>query len=503
MDIFFTDPTAPSHAPGAERLPKGALRAFAGLDVPADMPFFLDTDGSYPRLLNQFLRDLPVMGCPASNTWRAYALDLQGFLAHLAETGCPRGLLDVEFDDLRSYRDRRRNGTPASVSATTWNRCLAALQKFFDWAVNRGHLERTPFRYRRGVSRFGGFARINTLHETEPGGDEVKCVSHAEYRLFRSVGLRGTTLDGLTPDPSFSGRNVQRNVAIADLLLSTGMRVIEGVSILRSELPATPRGVAASGAHRFRVASHTAKRMRSRTVLIPSRQLSALAKYADEDRANTVVVNAERGAYEPGRDWRLMRHCQGRKIRLLDAPGNRPEALDRMTPRLRRSLLVADDLGRPIEPAALFLNEEGRPVTDEAVRATFARASQRCAALLGEDFDVSPHTLRHTFAVHMLSVLLREHMRVRDLATLRQRRDEVGIDRFRELAINPLRILMTLLGHKSVETTYGYLTHIVDVGDLAGSAALAFDAELVDAPRLAHDAGTMVKDTTEPSGDDD
>ncbi len=500
MEIFFTDRTATAHVPDAGRLPQGALRAFAGFNVPVDMPFFLGSDGSYPRLLNQFLRDLPILGCPSSNTWRAYATDLQSLLAHLEVTNCPRGLLDLEFEDLRSYRDRRRNGEPAAVSAATWNRALAALQKFFDWAVARGHVDQTPFRYRNGMGRYG-VARINSLHEREPADDDVKCVSLAHYRLFRSVGLAGTAADGKTQDPSFSGRNAQRNVAIADLLLSTGMRITECISILRAELPAPPRGVARSGAHRFRVAGHTAKRRRSRTVLIPSRQLTALACYADEDRADTVAVAGERGAYVPGRDWHLMQHCGGRKVRLLDTPDARPLPLDATDPALRRSLLVVDDLGRPTEPAVLFLNEDGLPMTDEAVRATFNRASERCTTLLGEEIDVTPHTLRHTFAVHMLSVLLREHMRVRDLATLRATRDRVGIDVFRELAINPLRILMSLLGHKTVETTYGYLTHIVDIGDVAGAAALAFDAELVDAPRLALDAERMAEEAANSPGD--
>jgi len=81
--------------------------------------------------------------------------------------------------------------------------------------------------------------------------------------------------------------------------------------------------------------------------------------------------------------------------------------------------------GRRDAAPALFLGNKGRPLT----RVAFWRIVQRYARQAGIRTAVSPHTLRHSFATHML---------------------EGGAD---------LRSIQELLGHASIVTTQIY-THV-------------------------------------------
>jgi integrase/recombinase XerC len=79
----------------------------------------------------------------------------------------------------------------------------------------------------------------------------------------------------------------------------------------------------------------------------------------------------------------------------------------------------------PVESKALFLNSKGERLSDRSLRYIVYKWIAKAGAIAG----VSPHTLRHTFATHLL---------------------EGGAD---------LRMVQELLGHSSVATTQIY-THV-------------------------------------------
>jgi integrase/recombinase XerD len=104
-----------------------------------------------------------------------------------------------------------------------------------------------------------------------------------------------------------------------------------------------------------------------------------------------------------------------------------------ITERLRyfireaRPVLAARGDSRRAAPRAVFLNAQGRPLT----RQGFWLALQRAVAVSGVTMKVTPHTLRHSFATHLL----------RGGASLRH--------------------VQELLGHASIATTQIY-THLTD-----------------------------------------
>lgn len=85
----------------------------------------------------------------------------------------------------------------------------------------------------------------------------------------------------------------------------------------------------------------------------------------------------------------------------------------------------------------LFLNKSGTPLSDRGIR----RIVVKYARLIGVSGQVGPHTMRHTFASHLL---------------------QAGAD---------LRVIQELLGHSSLSTTQKYthvdIAHLMDIYDKA------------------------------------
>ncbi|SDM59387.1 integrase/recombinase XerD [Actinomyces ruminicola] len=124
---------------------------------------------------------------------------------------------------------------------------------------------------------------------------------------------------------------------------------------------------------------------------------------------------------------------KGRKERIVPMGQYAWEALDAYLVR-GRPVLAAKGRGAP----EVFLNTLGRPLSRQSAWAVLQRAAQR-AALTGaadtagdDDRHISPHTLRHSFATHLLAG---------------------GAD---------VRVVQEMLGHASVTTTQIYTKVTVD-----------------------------------------
>lgn len=133
----------------------------------------------------------------------------------------------------------------------------------------------------------------------------------------------------------------------------------------------------------------------------------------------------------------------------------------------RLRLMSVDARGRGLGPLWLWLGEGGQPLKGSTWQSAFRRANERCASF-GLDFTVHPHTLRHTFAVHMLGLLLRQTIRAMGMAEDRR----FTLAQIKRMLIgNPMRKL--LLGHSREKTVYLCL----DVLDEAQEIVLAALAE--------------------------
>jgi integrase/recombinase XerD len=116
-------------------------------------------------------------------------------------------------------------------------------------------------------------------------------------------------------------------------------------------------------------------------------------------------------------DGTVLLRGKGSKERLVPVGSYARDAVDRYLVRARPEL-VSTGAGTP----ALFLNARGGRLSRQSAWAVLVRAAERA----GVTRDVSPHTLRHSFATHLL---------------------DGGAD---------VRVVQELLGHASVTTTQVY-----------------------------------------------
>lgn len=116
---------------------------------------------------------------------------------------------------------------------------------------------------------------------------------------------------------------------------------------------------------------------------------------------------------------------KGNKQRLVPLGQRAMDSIGRYIERLRSDPRFAAVLRTDADKAPLFINKHGKRLSSRSVR----RKLDKYLNQVGLDSSISPHTLRHTFATHLLNN---------------------GAD---------LRAVQALLGHQSLSTTQVY-THL-------------------------------------------
>jgi site-specific recombinase XerD len=436
------------------------------------VPFVLDDRGRYDTTLNRFFRTCPTMGLRSANSLKAYAFDIVTWQRFLIERRDGKELWRADRDDLAAFHaSLRRSAVPYRIAASSWNRMVASLQKLYDWAVEDGLMAASPFGRELTMRRVRGGPRLapmRIVRAREPAArsSDLRFLDMPHYVLFREVGLRGRRDDD-TDDAAWRGRHGERNALFAELLVTTGLRLEEATSLLTLELPPTSRenSGAAQRSIAFRLPASVAKGRKSREIRLSHRWLRRLRDYIDLERPNAID---HRRAHDPraSNDGVVVILNHDRERLLIAQERGQPiwVRMDRLSPAERRYLVMDTDNGRP---AALWLNESGRPMTPAAWEAVFRRAGVRCRAL-GIDIEVTPRALRHTFATHMLAMLIRAQIG----STSRGHVDEAsGAAVYRRMIGDPLQKLQRLMGHASLTSTYQYLDTLEESRALVEAAA--------------------------------
>jgi site-specific recombinase XerD len=437
-------------------------RDAAGLD--RDIPRIVADGELYDPNLDRFFLELPLNGTGSRHSLRAIGYDIVVWVRFLDQA---RGKMvwSVSHDDVVAFHGARRRGTASHrISASSWNRSVASLDKLYRWGVQRGLIAASPFRHRQVWRRgFGGRRAAhedrNMAYEPSTAMFQPRFVSLETYRMFNRVGLRGLTSAG-HERACARDRNGLRNALFADLLVSTGLRLEEAGSLLACELDrmAIPEG--SQRQIRFDLAPPISKGNRGRTVLIPQRIIARLHDYIDIERSRAAAkFKARSGLLQMSRPICVERCANDpQMVQLSDGS---VVCTDRFTPEERLRLVLCRD-GVPEAPAALWLSEVGQPVRSNSWEAIFLRASRRCQNA-GFDIRISPHQLRHTFAVHMLAMLIEQQVG-------QAGPDASGMEAYRQLLSDPLQQVQRLLGHASITTTYVYLDQIAAQADTVDTA---------------------------------
>lgn len=479
--LFFTDRAALHRSVTAgdvaHSLPAETITAAERFGLSDGMPFVLGSDGSYDHDLNRFFRACPTMGVRSLNSLKAYARDIVTWLRFLEERRGGKTAWQADRDDIAAFHEVRRLSGPAHrLAAASWNRAVAALDKLYGWGIEEGLTAVAPFTYqKRWARRVGcGAALVVTANRARERGarqGNVRFLDIERFLLFRDVGLRGRLPDG-RPDPAARSRNGERNALFAEVLVTTGLRLEEASSLLTLELPHLTDVPAGARSVPVRLASATAKGVKGREYRLPVRLLRRMRHYVEVERANAAACLTTRACHVRMRRSIALVGQGHNGVVLDDGSGPVRVGLDLLRPAERHRLLSQTSQGGH-EPALLWLTEGGRPMPPSSWQAVFVRASARCRAF-GINLHVSPHMLRHSFAVHMLAMLIREQISwVLDSQGTGNERHGPA---YRRLIGDPLLKLQRLMGHSSIESTYIYLQHLEESRELVEAAVERWSA---------------------------
>jgi site-specific recombinase XerD len=415
---------------------------------------FIDVDGGLVSELNTFMTFLRSDGLSLKSA-NHYARDLHVFARYLRDLH-DKSMLHATSADIGGYRRLRREG-PARLrlAASSWKRASIALTRFYQWAASEevGLLLKAP---RTVFRRDGGYSE-----------DTIRMVSLDDYVAFRDRALIGR----------HSRRAPLRDAAFAELLVTTGMRLEEAASLLIGEMPDAEAGIFAGKRSAMVELSPTiTKGRKTRSVPYPKRVARRFVDtYVREERTQLVDRWRRAGGIRQIRHPLIGWRVDGGRVMIDGEVGAR--RLVTLQIEERRNLILLPKPGAPLDtaqPAALWLTERGQPMTTRAWQSIFRRASRQLSEDVAREISISPHTLRHVFAVHWLTHLIKG-----EVATLRNQ--SIG-DRTQEVYLkvvgDPLRRVQRWLGHASSLTTQRYLTYVDEAFEVLDQAAAALDHDL-------------------------
>jgi hypothetical protein len=141
-------------------------RAADGLD--SYIPVILRVEAIYDPDLDRYFLDLPLNGARSRHSLRAHGYDVLVWVRFLASVR-GKSVWQADADDVGAYhRARRRSDAEFRISASTWNRAIASLDKLYRWAEREGLIERTPFTHRQVWRRSHGGVERPSRAATTP-----------------------------------------------------------------------------------------------------------------------------------------------------------------------------------------------------------------------------------------------------------------------------------------------------------------------------------------------
>ena len=428
------------------------------------IPRILLNGALYDLQLDRFFQDLPLRGIRSRHSLRAYGYDILVWARFLFEARS-KTLWQADRQDVLAYhRARRRQVAAERIAASSWNRAVACLDRLYRWGVEAGIITQAPFTH-RSIWRRGyggrGAQMVGRNDAYEPGAraTDVTFITLADYRIFRDVGLRGL-LPGGEQRPGARDRNGIRNALFADILVTTGLRLEEASFLFASDLTSLDRSDGETRHLWLDLPDSLTKGNRGRQILFPGRLLEQARNYVAVERAHALEKFRQRAKWKSIENPIFVtQDGLGSRLRTCDGVNL---ALDQLNPEERGRVIICDQTDTPVEPAVLWVTEVGIPLQPNSWEVIFARASARCRSL-GFSIDVAPHRLRHTFAVHMLAMLIQN--RLRDAAL-----PAGSMEGYRQVLGDPLQQVQRLLGHASLATTYTYLNHIASRADTVDAA---------------------------------
>jgi site-specific recombinase XerD len=378
------------------------------------------------------------------NSIHAYARDALEFGKFLDTRGI--GVLDVAEADLVAFRDYRlANG----VSRRSWSRNLVVIRALFTYLYETGQRASLPW------IQVG--SRSVVTPRTPRTEMDVRALSHAQWLALRDIGFGGELPSGEL-DNSYRGQSTVRNVCAVELAVTTGMRLTEWSTLLDVEIPSSEGGASL-------VLEACAKNARRRRVYIPSSTVRAVELYRGTERKSLVrkAQNALRRKLPTLAVVTNIDVAAG-KLTYRHQGAEKREEFAAVPPEVRRLLVSLDDTGS-IEPLSLFVGKGGHPPSQRRWHQYFEEANDRLTAFANATPTmppaVTPHDLRHTFAVVMLRSLQRR------ATQFEQSRGRTGVGTISEHIIhNPLLTLQRLLGHASPSTTMVYLRYVDESDEL-------------------------------------